>query len=60
MQFIPLLFYVPVLIYIMNYIVYSHDVWHFASAQGLLFTMMGLLTLEDNNTSTPWEDIPVF
>ena len=38
----------------------SHDIWHFCSAFGLLFTFMSLLTLEDNNTSTPWDEIPVF
>ena len=38
----------------------KHDIWHFASAFGLLFMFMTLLTLEDNNTSTPWEEIPVF
>ena len=38
----------------------KHDLWHFASAFGLLFMCMTLLTMEDNNTSTPWEEIPVF
>ena len=38
----------------------THDIWHFASAFTLLFTFMALLTLEDNNTSTSWKDIPVF
>ena len=38
----------------------KHDIWHFASGFGLLFLFMTLLTLEDNNTSTPWEEIPVF
>ena len=38
----------------------KHDVWHFCSAFGLLFIFMTLMTLEDNNTSTPWNEIPVF
>ena len=38
----------------------NHDMWHFTSALGLFFTFMWLLTLEDNNTDTPWEEIPVF
>ena len=38
----------------------KHDIWHFCSAFGLLFIFMTLLTLEDNNTSTPWNKIPVF
>ena len=38
----------------------KHDIWHFCSAFGLLFTFMTLLTMEDNNTSTPWDKIPVF
>ena len=37
-----------------------HDVWHFGSALGLFFSFMTLLTLEDNNTDTVWEDIRVF
>jgi hypothetical protein len=37
-----------------------HDIWHFGSALGLFFTFMTLLTLEDNNTDTAWEDIRVF
>ena len=37
-----------------------HDIWHFASAFGLFFGFMFLLTMEDNNTSVPWKDIPVF
>ena len=37
-----------------------HDIWHFASGLGLLFLNLVLLTLEDNNTSTPWNEIPVF
>ena len=38
----------------------KHDIWHFASAFGLLFSFLSLLTMEDNNTATPWENIPVF
>ena len=38
----------------------QHDLWHFTSAFGLFFTFMWLLTLEDNNTVTHWEKIPVF
>ena len=38
----------------------AHDIWHFASSASLFFCFMILLTLEDNNTSTPWQDIPVF
>ena len=38
----------------------KHDIWHFASAFGLLFTFLALLTIEDNNTATPWKNIPVF
>ena len=37
-----------------------HDIWHFASGLGLLFVFMTLLTLEDNNTVTPWREIHVF
>ena len=38
----------------------SHDIWHFFSSLGLLFACMALLTIEDNNTLTPWNEIPVF
>ena len=38
----------------------THDIWHFASAFACFFECMVLLTLEDNNTSTPWKKIPVF
>ena len=38
----------------------KHDCWHFASAFAIFFAFMILLTLEDNNTSTPWSNIPVF
>ena len=38
----------------------GHALWHFASSFGILFTCMVLLTIEDNNTSTPWNQIPVF
>jgi len=38
----------------------AHDMWHFASSASLFFCFMILLTLEDNNTCTPWHDIPVF
>ena len=37
-----------------------HDIWHFLSAIGLLFLFLFILTLEDNNTDTPWKEIPVF
>ena len=38
----------------------KHDIWHFTGAFGLLFTFLSLLTMEDNNTATPWDKIPVF
>ena len=38
----------------------AHDLWHFTSSFALLFTFMALLTLEDNNTATPWNEIHVF
>ena len=38
----------------------KHDCWHFASAFAVFFAYMMLLTLEDNNTSTPWSNITVF
>ena len=38
----------------------NHDIWHFTSAIGILFTSLALLTLEDKNTDTPWENIRVF
>ena len=38
----------------------KHDIWHLASAFAMLFTFMLILTLEDNNTSTPWSEIPIF
>jgi hypothetical protein len=38
----------------------KHDIWHFASAFGLLFIFLALLTIEDNNTATSWDEIPVF
>ena len=38
----------------------NHDIWHFTSAFGILFTSLALLTLEDKNTDTPWENIRVF
>ena len=37
-----------------------HDIWHFLSASGIFFTMMAVLTIEDNNTSMPWNQIHVF
>ena len=38
----------------------SHDMWHFLTSSGVLFAFMALLTIEDNNTSTPWNQIYVF
>jgi len=38
----------------------NHDIWHFTSAFGILFTSLALLTLEDKNTDTPWDEIRVF
>ena len=38
----------------------NHDIWHFASAFGIFFAFMALLTMEDNNTSVEWTKIPVF
>merc|ERR1719436_723647 len=38
----------------------KHDIWHFASSFGLLFPFLALLTIEDNNTATRWDNIPVF
>ena len=38
----------------------NHDLWHFASAAGLFFNFMMVLTLEDDNIETPWENIKVF
>ena len=38
----------------------NHDIWHFASAFGIFFAFMALLTMEDNNTTVPWNEIPVF
>ena len=38
----------------------NHDIWHFASAFGIFFAFMALLTMEDNNTMVPWNEIPVF
>ena len=38
----------------------KHDLWHFTSSAGLFFTFMTVLTMEDNNTDQPWDDIPVF
>ena len=38
----------------------NHDLWHFASALGLFFIFMAVLTLEDNNNDTPWKEIRVF
>ena len=37
-----------------------HDIWHMMSSTSLFFCFMILLTLEDNNSGTPWRDIPVF
>ena len=38
----------------------NHDLWHFLSAAGLVSLFMMILTLEDDNMETPWEQIPVF
>jgi hypothetical protein len=38
----------------------KHDIWHFFSSFGFLFLFMFLLTIEDNNINTPWNEIPVF
>ncbi|CAB4061961.1 unnamed protein product [Lepeophtheirus salmonis] len=38
----------------------NHDLWHFLSAAGLFFHFMMILTLEDENLETPWQEIPVF
>ena len=38
----------------------SHDIWHFLSALGILFTLLTVLTIEDNNTNTPWSKLHVF
>ena len=38
----------------------KHDIWHFLSSSALFFCFMFLLTLDDNNTCTPWRDMPVF
>ena len=38
----------------------NHDLWHFFSAAGLVSLFMMVLTLEDDNMETPWEEIPVF
>ena len=38
----------------------KHDLWHFFSSWAIFFSCMALLTLEDNNVSTPWSEIPVF
>jgi hypothetical protein len=38
----------------------NHDLWHLTSGLGLFFIFMWLLTLEDCNTDTHWQKIPVF
>ncbi len=38
----------------------NHDIWHFCSAGGLFFNFMMILTLEDENLDTEWENIDVF
>jgi hypothetical protein len=38
----------------------NHDIWHFLSAIGLFFMLMMMLTIEDKNMDTSWDDIPVF
>ena len=37
-----------------------HDLWHLLSAFGILFMMLAVLTIEDNNTNVPWKQIHVF
>jgi len=38
----------------------NHDMWHLLSAQGLFYTFMFILTMEDNNIGVPRDKIPVF
>jgi len=38
----------------------NHDLWHFFSATGLFFIFMMVLTIEDNNMKTSWDQIRVF
>lgn len=38
----------------------NHDLWHMSSAFGLFLLFLMILTLEDNNFLTPWQDIQVF
>ena len=38
----------------------KHDIWHFGSALSILFTMMALLTLDENCTDIDWEKLDVF
>ena len=38
----------------------NHDLWHFFSATGLFFIFMMVLTVEDNNMKTCWDQIRVF
>ncbi|TRY76664.1 hypothetical protein TCAL_10682 [Tigriopus californicus] len=37
-----------------------HDLWHMSSAFGLFLLFLMILTLEDNNFLTTWQDIQVF
>ena len=38
----------------------KHDIWHFGSALAILFTMMALLTLDENCTDIHWDKLDVF
>ena len=38
----------------------NHDLWHFFSAVGLFFMFLMVLTIEDHNMETSWNDIRVF
>ena len=38
----------------------NHDLWHVFGANGIFFLALVMLTLEDGNVNSKWEDIPVF
>ena len=38
----------------------QHDVWHALSSLGIFWQFMAMMIMEDNNVSTPWNEIPVF
>jgi len=38
----------------------NHDLWHFFSAVGLFFMFLMVLTIEDHNMETSWDQIRVF